>query len=68
MCAMTLSGKYTVIYATSSTPFKCLSPVATIASGFAFDQVIHDRQIVRGQVPNYAYIVLKESQLTRSES
>ena len=31
--------------------------------GFALDQMIHDRQIVRREVPDHVAIVLKESQV-----
>ena len=49
--------------AMSSWPFKCACPVATTASGFALDQVIHDRQIVRRQVPDHVDVVLEQAEI-----
>ena len=47
----------------SATPFRWRWPVATTACGLLRDQVIHDGQIVRSEVPDDVYVVLEQAQV-----
>ena len=49
--------------AMSAWPFRCLPPVATTASGLLRDDVVHDRQVVRRQIPDDVDVVLKQSEV-----
>ena len=49
--------------AMSAWPFRWLPPVATTASGLLADDVVHDRQIVRREVPDDADVVLKQAEV-----
>ncbi len=52
-----------VMNAMSARPFRCLPPVATTASGSVMDDVIHDRQIVRRQIPQDVDVVLEQAEV-----
>ena len=49
--------------ATSSTPFRVLFTGGNDGLGLALDDVVHDGEIVRCQVPNHADVMLKQSEV-----
>ena len=52
----------------SGSPGTWLMPVAETATGFVGQDVVHDRQVVDGEIPDHADVVLEQARLTRTES
>ncbi len=47
----------------SATPFRWRSPVATTAVGLLLDEVVHDREVVRREVPEDVDVVLEQAEV-----
>ena len=62
-CAITLLGKYTVMNAMSARLVQVIAARRDDRFRLLDDQVIHDRQVVRRQIPQHADVVLKQPQV-----